>query len=252
MLDGVKRSRAAMGQPLADAVIIETSADTRLLRIEWPDGQSLNLGPATRVMLQPPGFAPRGKPGPALYLLQGWAKYNSALASPASGLATERFALGPFKGVVVVRVDAAESWAFVQSGSAPLSEIRAPSRHELASGSFYARSGTAPGTVVPSAPSKQLTAVPRAFRDTLPLRYSQATANPVKIENLPAPSYTELQPWLVAKAPANTGFTLRFRPLLRDRSFRKELDAHLTDHPEWRPILYPPPPPPPPSAATGR
>ena len=42
--------------------------------------------------------------------------------SPASGLVARAFEIAPFKGVVVARVDPEESWLFVQSGAAPLSE----------------------------------------------------------------------------------------------------------------------------------
>ena len=244
VLDGVKRSRAALGQPLAETAIVETSADTRLLRIEWPDGRMLNLGPATRVMLFPQGFAPRGKPGPAAYVLQGWVKYGSAQGSSAPGLATDRFLLAPFQGTVVVQVSLPESWIFAQEGTVPLIETRSLTRHELSAGGFYARSDLGPGAAMRSAPSNQLKSVPRAFRDTLPLRYPQVTAQPAAIEMLPSPSYADLQAWLTAAPPVTTGFASRFRPLLRDRAFRKELSAHLVDHPEWRPILYPPPPPP--------
>jgi hypothetical protein len=94
--------------------------------------------------------------------------------------------------------------------------------------------------------------VPRAFRDTLPSRYAQAVAKPPEPVGLPAPTYGELRPWLTAETPVRAGFTRRFIRLLRDRDFRRDLDAQLAQHEEWRPILHPPPPPPPPpSAASG-
>jgi hypothetical protein len=65
---------------------------------------------------------------------------------------------------------------------------------------------------------------------------------------LPAPSYAELRPWLSAEPALRAGFTRRFMPLLRDAAFRRQLDQHLNDHEEWRPILHPPPPPLPPSS----
>ena len=253
VLDGVRRTAAAPGQRLPDGAIVETGTDSRLLRIEWPDGQAVNLGPATRVMLNPPGFARRGKPGPALYLLQGWVKQSSPPATEALGLAARRFELAPFKGVVVARVEAQDSWLFVQTGAAALTDrqVRPAARLELAAGNLYAHGGVgaAAGTLQPRASSAQLQQVPRAFRDTLPARYAQAAAAPPTPETLPAPTYAELQPWLTAETPVRAGFTRRFGPLLRDRAFRRELDAHLAEHAEWRPILHPPPPPPPPPPA---
>ena len=64
------------------------------------------------------------------------------------------------------------------------------------------------------------------------------------------PTYLDLQPWLLAEPAVQAGFTRRLRPLLSDRAFRRDLDAHLSDHAEWRPILHPPPPLPP-SAPSG-
>lgn len=251
VLDGVRRTSAAPGQRLADGAIVETGAATQVLRIEWADGQAVNLGPGTRLMLNPPGFARRGHGGPALYLLQGWVKQHSPPGAQAQGLATRLFELAPFQGVVVVRAEAQDSWVFVQAGSAALTErqVKPAARHELATGNLFAATGTAGGTLQPRASSAQLQQVPRAFRDTLPARYAQASAAPATPEALPAPRYADLQPWLSAETPVRAGFTRRFGPLLRDRAFRRELDAHLADHAEWRPILHPPPPPPPPPPA---
>jgi hypothetical protein len=89
--------------------------------------------------------------------------------------------------------------------------------------------------------------VPRSFRDPLPLRFEKIPAPKEPPPALPTPSYAELQRWLTAETPLRAGFTRRFMPLLRDKTFRRELDEHLKDHEEWRPILHPPPPPPPPA-----
>lgn len=253
LLDGVRRSVAAPGSPLAAGTIIETAASTKLLRIEWPDGEAVILGPDTRAMLSPPGFARRDRGVPALYLLQGWAKHSSPPGTETQGLATRLFELAPFKGVVVTRVDAQGVWLFVQTGAATLVErqIKPALRHELRAGNAYSRNGAAAGAVVAGASSGDLQQVPRAFRDTLPSRYAQAAAAVPAVETLPAPTYADLQPWLTAEAPVQAGFTRRLRPLLSDRAFRRDLDAHLSEHADWRPILHPPPPPVAPAALPG-
>jgi hypothetical protein len=226
--------------------IIETASDANLLRVEWSDGQAINLGPNTRVMINPPGFSRREGGVPALYLLQGWVKYSSPPASQAPGLVARLFELAPFKGVVVVRVDPQVTSVFIQSGTAlPVErQLRPAARHELSAGNFYTRNSAAAGVVAARASSGDLQQVPRAFRDTLPSRYGQAAAATPTAEGLPAPTYADLQPWLTAEAQVRAGFTRRFRPLMSDRAFRRDLDAHLSDHAEWRPILHPPPPPP--------
>jgi hypothetical protein len=248
VVDGVKRSQLVLGLPLSDRTIVETAEDTRLVRIEWPNGEVADLGPQTKVMLEPPGLTPRGKPGPRLYVLQGWVKQAGPEGKPANGLVTPRLQLLPFQGAVVVHSSEEESLVFVESGTATLVERAGAASEPLdaRSGSLYARHGVAAGSLLPRAPSAQLQRVPRSFRDPLPLRYAQVPVSRDAPPALPAPTYADLQPWLTAETPVRNGFTRRFMPLLRDRTFRRELDEHLKDHEEWRPILHPPPPPPPP------
>ncbi|MEP7283274.1 MAG: hypothetical protein ABI696_14950, partial [Rubrivivax sp.] len=247
-LDGIKRSQIVPGLPMADGAIIETAADTRLVRIEWPDGQVIDLGPDTRVMLEPPGLLTRGKPSPALYLMQGWVKQASAPGKPSRGLVTPLLQVLPFDGALVVLSSAEESLVFVEAGRATLVERNGTAGEpiEAPGGSLYSRRGAAAGSLLARAPSAQLERVPRAFRDPLPLRYEKVAVPRDAPPALPTPGYAELQAWLAAETPVRAGFTRRFMPLLRDRTFRRELDAHLKDHEEWRIILHPPPPPPPP------
>jgi hypothetical protein len=244
VLDGARRWRVAPGLALTAGTIVETAADARLLRIEWPNGEYVNLGPDTRAMLVPPGFARRDRGAPVLYLLQGWAKYGSPAAADAQGMVTRLFEVAPFKGVIVARVDAQGGWLFVQTGMAPLVErqIRPSASHELPAGASYNRAESTAGAVAARASSGELRQVPQVFRDTLPLRYAQSASAAPQVEALPAPTYAELRPWLVAETAVRAGFTRRFRPLLSDRAFRRDLDAQLSQHTEWRPILHPPPP----------
>ena len=63
---GSRAYAAATGAHLGTGAIVETDAKATLLRLEWPSGAVLDLGPATRVMLRLP----------QVYLLQGWAKQD--------------------------------------------------------------------------------------------------------------------------------------------------------------------------------
>lgn len=252
VLEGYRLFEAAEGQALADDSIIETGAKTRLMRIEWPDGQSVNLGADTRIMLDPPGLAARGRRGPTIYLLQGWAKLTSADKTASPGLAAPQFLVQPLTGVVVAHITSDEGWAFMQSGSATLAErdTRRPDQFAMVSGNLYLRAGNAKGELTTHATTAQLKDVPIPFRDTLPSRFDVAgklTPEPVE---LAAPSYEQLRPWLTAERPLRYGFTRRFIRLLRNKEFRSALDSNMRAHPEWNPILHPPPPPPPPPAPT--
>jgi hypothetical protein len=254
VLDGRRLLTAAAGLPVAAQAIVETGPDSRLLRIEWPDGQALNLGPDTRVMVAPAGFAARGQAGPAIYLLQGWAKLASPPKSVAPGVITPQVQVQPFEGIVVARVVGDRTWVFVQAGTAGALDrhTRGAEPVALRAGALVERAGRADGVLHERATSAQLREVPRAFRDTLPARYAAAAALKPEPAELPAPSYAMLQPWMTAERAVRSGFIPRFARLLRDRDFRRGVDAHLDRHPEWRPILYPPPPPPPPSAPAAR
>ena len=254
LLDGIRRVQVVPGVPLPGRAIVETAEDARLVRIEWPDGQVADLGPSTRVMIDPPGLAPRGGSEPALYLMDGWVKQASADGKPSRGLVTPRLAVQPFDGALVVHASPDESLVFVEAGSATLAERGGAASDPIAarSGSLYARQGAAAGVLRDRAPSAQLQRVPRSFRDPLPLRFDRVASPKEPPPALPTPSYADLQPWLTAEAPLRAGFTRRFMPLLRDKAFRRDLDRHLKEHEEWRPILHPPPPPRPPPAPVVR
>jgi hypothetical protein len=255
VLDGAERGGAVPGLALSAGAIVETGPQARLLRIESPEGQAVDLGADTHIMLNPPGFVRRGQPSPALYLLRGWLKLSGAGPAGTMALVTGSYELPSFQGVAVAHASADEAWLFVESGQAGLIERgrRDSAPREVGRGAFYLRAtGGGEGALTPRASSAQLQRVPRVFRDTLPLRYADVSGGAPKPQPLDAPAYADLQPWLVAERSVRSGFTTRFRPLLRDRAFRHELDAHLRDHPEWRPILHPPPPPPPPSAPKPR
>lgn len=251
LLDGRRLLAAGAGLPVAARAIVETGPDSRLLRIEWANGQALNLGPDTRVMVGPAGFAARGQAAPAVYLLQGWAKLASPPGTPAPGLVLPQLQVRPFQGVAVARVAADRSWVFVQAGSAEVLDrgTRGAEPVALRAGALIERAGPEPAVRHERASSAQLSDVPRSFRDTLPLRHAAAAALKPEPTELPPPRYEQLQPWMTAERALRQGFVPRFAPLLRDRAFRRGVDANLKAHPEWRPILYPPPPPPAPAPA---
>jgi hypothetical protein len=246
VIDGVRRFAAVEGQTLAERSLVETGPQTRLLRIEWPDGSVVDLGPDTRAMLAPAGAAKGGRRGPAFHLLQGWAKQGSLGKAAAAGQQSAALEVAPFTGSAVSQVQAERSWFFVESGEATLTEreIRPPSRLTLKAGEVYTREGRGKGATAPRPTPDQLRAVPRAFRDTLPLRAAQFAGKTPTRQPLPAPDYAALKPWLTAETAVRADFPRRFAALARDPAFRRGLIDNLAAHPEWRPVLYPDPPKP--------
>jgi hypothetical protein len=245
VVDGVRRFTAVEGQALGEGSLVETGPQLRVLRIEWPDGSVVDLGPDTRAMLSPPGAA-KGERRPALYLLQGWAKQSSLGTAASAGQLSAVLRVAPFKGTAVSQVAADRHWLFIEAGEAALTErdARPPTRLTLKAGEVFTREGRGPGTTAPRPTPEQLRAVPRGFRDPLPLRAAQFAGKTPKLRPLPAPTYAELQPWLTAEKAVRADFPRRFAPLARDAAFRRGLVDHLAAHPEWQPVLYPDPPKP--------
>jgi hypothetical protein len=83
-----------------------------------------------------------------------------------------------------------------------------------------------------------VTNMPIAFRDALqPLRIPKSShpASPSR-----AVTYDDIAPWLASKLPERKIFPARFRPRLTDAAFRRDIETHLKELPDWRPLLYPP------------
>jgi hypothetical protein len=242
--DGTRHLEATEGQRLSPGALIDTGRRAGLVRIEWPDGQTVDLGPDTHLMLSPAAVAPNPK---AVYLLSGWAKLSSGATQPVGGLVTPGADLSGFKGVAVVLVAPGESLVFAESGALQMRErggAKAGPAQALKAGEAYLRAGSSAPSVTQRPPPELLKRIPRGFRDTLPLLAPKFKDKDVNAPPLPLPSYTELAPWLTAEVPLRREFPRRFAARAQEAPFRAELVAHLASHPEWEPVLYPPPPKP--------
>ena len=100
-------------------------------------------------------------------------------------------------------------------------------------------SGAAKGAVTPRPTPAQMQRVPRGFRDSLPLRSAALKDRTVAPKATPPPGYAEFREWLLVEAPLRKTFTRRFVERTRDPAFRAGLVEHLSQHPEWEPVLFP-------------
>lgn len=233
------RVDAAEGLALQPGDILVTSARTRLVRIEFPDGLALALGPDTQAMLQPP------LPGEAAYLLTGWAKLNvpgglaTALGVPGLEIATRG-------GAAVVDQKPDGLLVFAESGSADVrARAAGGATQALAAGQMLSAGPDGAKPEVAARPTPALVqAMPRAFMDSLPSRYAAFAGKDVPATRQGTLAYAGAQPWLDAEPALRKAFVKRWRALARDPEFRRGLVAGLKAHPEWEPILFPPPPPP--------
>lgn len=239
VVDGLRRSAAVAGQRLEAGAIIETTAKTGILRIEGSDQSSYDLGPETRAMLVPPGFPPRGERAPQLYLMQGWLKATARGAREAAGVLTPAMEVLPFKGAVVLQQAKREHVAFVESGRIDLVERRVAGGGSIVvnAGEFFGGEGNRRGSVAARPAPAWSQAVPRAFRDPIPLRAQAFKDRRVESAVLPGPTYAHLADWLTAEYTLRQQMPVRFGPLARDMAFRNELTSHMAAHPEWGPVV---------------
>lgn len=252
VLQGRERAAAAEGLHLGAGAIVETSARTSLMRIEI-DSAAIDLGPDTRVMLAPEGLVAKGAAAPRLYLLQGWVKLSAAAGKAVPGVISASFEMPAQEGVAVAFVGPDERDVFVESGTVQLAERRGGKSAPpivLHGGEWFAQQGAERGHVLARQTAAMLERLPRAYRDTLPMRAAKFDGHEVDEKPMPPASYAELQPWLTAEPALRRGFVKRFAPRAREPEFRRALIAHLAEHPEWRPVLFPPEPKPPRPAAS--
>lgn len=241
VVDGLRRTAATAGQRLDSGAIIETTAKTVILRIEGGDQSTYDLGPETRAMLAPPGFPSRNERPPQIYLMQGWLKATARGPREAAGVVTPALEVLPFKGSVVMNQLKREHMAFVESGRIDLVERRVGSGSvAVNTGEFYGAEGARRGSVTARPAPSWLQAVPRSFRDPIPLRATAFRDKRVEPGMLPGPTYAQLAEWLTAEMTLRAQMPGRFAPLARDAGFRAEVAAHLPAHPEWGPIINPP------------
>jgi hypothetical protein len=232
VISGPRVLAAAPGLRLPAGSIVETTAETMLLRVEWPDGSRLDLGPGTRVMLRP---APRT----LVYVLRGIVKQSHD--EPVAGQLSPAFELKPFAGVVVTEIAADGAVLFAERGTEAATGRRGGAALALRAGQAAVVAGDAPARVQPRPPAGWLARIPRAFRDTLPSRLAQFSGPAPAAKPRPQPPYAEVQDWLTAEPLVRRALPARWAPWLADPAFKSAVLARLAEHPEWEPWVRPPP-----------
>lgn len=233
----VAKFALAEGVSLQNEDIVETAPGS-YLQIEFADGGRIGVGGQSRMILAP--RAARGA-GPRLYLLQGWVKLTQPDDKPAQAASvTPQIELAAVAGATIFSSNAKESAVFVESGSVTLGQ-RSNERPPLplVGGSFVlARAGDKPIQAARPTP-EFLEQMPRPFRDPLPSRAGKYRDNPVAPKPLGEVSYDDIAPWLVAEPGLRLPLVERWKPRLRDKTFRASMIANLATHPEWDPWVYP-------------
>ena len=239
------RVALAEGVRLANDDLIDTSAQTKLLRIEFDDGLMLLVAPESRLWIAPKFSADRAAPRAArLYLLNGTVKLTT---KAEASVATPVFDVKSSGRDTVVSIVGSGGAVFAESGDVQIVE-RTKAKYgattagpalTVKSGEYYARSGADKGKTAPRPDPEFIKRLPRAFLDPLPSRAALFAAREVPGKPLGAIDYALVQPWIDAEAALRPAFLARWRPLASQAEFRKGLVAGLRGHPEWDRTLFP-------------
>jgi len=234
VLRGTAVLRGVEGMRFQSGDILETGTPG-FVQAEFSGGTIAAIGPATRVWIHAAG-AERD-----LVLMSGWVKAET----PAGG-GTYRF-VAPLLtttskgGAVIVHSGSGEAAVYLESGNATVSEEAGGAKSVAAkSGQFLTRHTGKSVGVAPRPDNAFVDAMPRPFRDTLPSRTSHFAG-----KKAPEPkmdheiSYAEAEPWLKLGRGWRRTFSERFQPRLKDAEFRKSVEHHIAEYPEWDRVLHP-------------
>lgn len=215
VIRGTERLQAREGLALQAQDIVRTSADTRLARIETPQGAALDLGPQSQLLLQAPREAASAA-HLAAHLAEGWAKLssNGTAAPTLAGGALQAAPQG--KSVLVMHVQAApkDTLLFVESGQGRVFEPANAAPAELNEGQAFRKAGaadSAPGVMLVRAPADFVSRVPQALRDTLPRRANRfAGRTPVEPQALGRVQADDIAVWTQVSEPLRAQLAQRF------------------------------------------
>jgi hypothetical protein len=251
VIRGASVMQGAEGMRLRQGDILESS-DKGFVQLEFGGGGIAALGPSTRVYIlrhdghgasARGGAATNATPGADLILLSGWLKGESSATAGLYRYATPTLAATTANGTVLVHESDGECDVFVESGAATIGEVGADGgvRQPTAAkaGQFFSRKAGKAVTSSSRPNAAFLSDMPHPFQDTLPSRLAHFTGKPVEPKTDHAVSYAEVQAYLRMRPSWRRGFVERFESRLKDAEFRKELESHLAEHPEWDKILHP-------------
>lgn len=231
VIRGATVLRASEGVRFQNGDILEISAPG-FAQAEFTGGSIVAIGPSTRVLIH----SAAGK-GADLVLMNGWLKGENPGNAGGYHFASALLSATAKAGTVILHAAPANVELYVESGAATVSEAGG---HPIAAkaGQFFTRRG--PKLAVAFRPDDPfLEAMPKPFRDTLPSRESHfAGKKPIEPKHDHDVTYAEVEPWLKMGAWRRS-FEERFQPRLKDAEFRRAVESHIAEYPEWDRILHP-------------
>jgi hypothetical protein len=229
------------GVTLLAGDMIETGPAAFLV-IGLTGGSLLGVGPSSQVYILPRADVP------TLIVLRGWVKADvrGGAGVPAIRVSGTRLGIQSQRAVVLLHADDGHDAIFDEQGSATLllrDDAATHTDKPTQPNQFLVRQER-DTVVTQQRPSADFVAgMPVAFRDALPTPTAGPSQKPAESKRVRDVTYADIQPWLVIPRDWRSGFVARFRGRLKDPVFFAAMDTHLTQFPEWVPILHPPPPP---------
>jgi hypothetical protein len=244
VIRGTNVLRGVEGMRLRPGDILESS-DAGFAQLEFNGGAVVALGPSSHVYIyrHPGDRIAGGKETAELLLLSGWMKGESGNVGGSYRYETPTLAATTTAGTILVHAFGDGSEIFVESGGATIGDVggdgmvHAPAPAKA--GQFFTRhAGKNMATAGRPNPAF-IEAMPKAFRDTLPSRAAHFAGKTFEPKVDHAVSYAEVESYLRMPVSWRRGLAERFGPRLKDAEFRKQVEAHVAEHPEWDKILHP-------------
>lgn len=240
VIRGLSQFDALEGLRLLPNDLVRTDEST-FVRVEYADQTWMELGPGTLLQLNHPAQKKLSN-RPGLYLLTGWLKLECKSDPPAGrALAAKDMDVVDLSGAMVLRATDADLAIFAERGTARLLNrgMRGATPMTFNTGDFLIVGPGKPASVQGHPSAEFVAALPRAYLDTLPYRYSLFEARAATPQNQRAFSYADVEPWINAEAPVRRQFVALWRRKAVEPAFRESLDRDLARHPEWDPVLHP-------------
>lgn len=239
LVRGITQSPAVLGMALKDGDIIESSSDTALLRLEFADQSTLELGPSARLWLGRPPGPPAGSGAAAKgYLLLGWAKLSASADARAATALDTPHGIVQTQGSSLLEVRAASASFFAEAGDARITARRGAT--SLAAGQYLSIIKADATPAPPSAPPPAwLKGVPAALKDKLPPRRDRFDGKEIAVPAGATVRYADIEPWLQSESRVRNALLTRWKPLARDARFKADVEANMKQHPEWDRVLSP-------------
>ena len=231
LIRGATVLRVSEGVRVQNGDILETSAPG-FVQAEFANGSIVAIGPSTRVLIHS-----AASKSADVILMSGWLKGETASGAAGYRFSSSLLSATAKAGTVILHAEPADVGLYVESGTATVNEAGG---HPIAAkaGQFFTRHG-AKFAVTSRPDGPFLESMPQPFRDTLPSRESHfAGKKPIEPKHDHDVTYAEAEPWLKMGAWRKS-FEERFQPRLKDAEFRKAVESHIAEYPEWNRILHP-------------